>query len=373
MWFYAQNGHKVGPVPFEEIVNLINAEILNSTSLVCKQGEKPCRASAHPELQEYFSSIATTSSTSNAVSEDNSVPPSILKTSPKPANTQAEASNRIEQKSHTKGNSNKKTVRSNSVAKPNQTLLYSIIGGVGVVLLLAILGIFFLSGNKKDNSSQDALADANQTENDSLSFSDASHFDLSEEDRAEELRLAKEREEKERLEKERQKKERLKREEVARQREEKLKKIRTENAKNREEALNSGKTIVYVDNYHNEFKTADDLVPGFSNTKPDFHDGYNFWACLCSDKVLNRLGNSDPDLKRKIKEVREKLSIYVVSPKEYYSEDISKILISCELQPNRKVNPNDESSLNDLVDFTAVYNQYTKDQSFFFNAREFQN
>ncbi len=120
MWYYAQNDQYVGPFPFEEIVNLIYEGIITSNSAVCKEGEDPCFAGDHPELQRYFSNTA---SNSYAVRE----------------------------------------------RKPKRLLLfYSIIGGLLVVLILAIHGITVLAGGKKDNSFKDMLASAFQNANDKL-------------------------------------------------------------------------------------------------------------------------------------------------------------------------------------------------------------
>lgn len=57
MWVYSHNGHKVGPVTFEEIVNQIHAGVIIQSTAVCCSGEKPCRAGHHPKLQPYFASM----------------------------------------------------------------------------------------------------------------------------------------------------------------------------------------------------------------------------------------------------------------------------------------------------------------------------
>lgn len=66
MWVYSHNGHKVGPVTFEEIVSQIHAGIIVQNTAVCCSGEKPCQAGQHPKLQPYF--VSMNKAASNIVS-----------------------------------------------------------------------------------------------------------------------------------------------------------------------------------------------------------------------------------------------------------------------------------------------------------------
>ncbi|MBQ6615894.1 MAG: PrsW family intramembrane metalloprotease [Thermoguttaceae bacterium] len=54
MWYYIENGQRMGPVPFEEIVNLINQGSIKETTFVWQSGKMRQTAGMSPELLPYL-------------------------------------------------------------------------------------------------------------------------------------------------------------------------------------------------------------------------------------------------------------------------------------------------------------------------------
>lgn len=62
MWYYLKNDEMIGSISFEEIVNLINAGVITSSTYVWQSGKKRQRASQVEELAPYFKNVTQTSS-----------------------------------------------------------------------------------------------------------------------------------------------------------------------------------------------------------------------------------------------------------------------------------------------------------------------
>lgn len=67
MWYYIENGQRMGPVPFEEIVNLINQGSITETTFVWQSGKMRQTAGMSPELLPYLRN-ATSGSTGSYTS-----------------------------------------------------------------------------------------------------------------------------------------------------------------------------------------------------------------------------------------------------------------------------------------------------------------
>ena len=65
MWYYLKNDEMIGSISFEEIVNLINAGVITSSTYVWQSGKKRQRASQVEELAPYFKNVTQTSSRQN--------------------------------------------------------------------------------------------------------------------------------------------------------------------------------------------------------------------------------------------------------------------------------------------------------------------
>lgn len=77
MWYYLKNDEMIGSISFEEIVNLINAGVITSSTYVWQSGKKRQRASQVEELAPYFQNIARTST--KQAEPQNAVPSSEKK------------------------------------------------------------------------------------------------------------------------------------------------------------------------------------------------------------------------------------------------------------------------------------------------------
>ena len=67
MWYYIENGQRMGPVSFEEIVNLINQGSIKETTFVWQSGKMRQTAGMSPELLPYLRN-ATSAPTGNYTS-----------------------------------------------------------------------------------------------------------------------------------------------------------------------------------------------------------------------------------------------------------------------------------------------------------------
>ncbi len=171
MWVYAHNGHKIGPVEFDEIVNQIKAGVIVETTPVCSSGEKPCRAGQHPKLKQFFAAINNSPEPQNVPSNPSSFQ-FTLPSTPKPqfsfpgaSETKATPSNEaaasksetaipdFSQSSSSKPSSGRKNFKRHSgtrkkAANSNQMMII----GAAAAVIVVVIGLFFIAGGSSGSS-----------------------------------------------------------------------------------------------------------------------------------------------------------------------------------------------------------------------------
>ncbi|MBQ3351757.1 MAG: SEL1-like repeat protein [Thermoguttaceae bacterium] len=171
MWVYAHNGHKIGPVEFDEIVNQIKAGVIVETTPVCSSGEKPCRAGQHPKLKQFFAAINNSPEPQNVPSNSPafqftlpSTPkpqfsfPSASETKATPSNEAAASRSEtaipdFSQSSSSKPSSGRKNFKRHSgtrkkAANSNQMMII----GAAAAVIVVVIGLIFITGGGSGSS-----------------------------------------------------------------------------------------------------------------------------------------------------------------------------------------------------------------------------
>lgn len=165
MWVYAHNGHKIGPVEFDEIVNQIKAGVIVETTPVCSSGEKPCRAGQHPKLKPFFTAVSNSPKPQNANSNSSSFQ-FTLPSAPKPqfsfpdasetkaaSSREAAASGSVtaipdfsQASSSQPSSGHKKFKRHSGSRKKAANSNQMIIIGVAAAVIVAVIGLVIVAG-----------------------------------------------------------------------------------------------------------------------------------------------------------------------------------------------------------------------------------
>ncbi len=138
MWYYLKNDEMIGSISFEEIVNLINAGVITSSTYVWQSGKKRQRASQVEELAPYFQNIARTS-TKQAEPQNAPLSPSPQLQTRNPA---AGVNNNVSSGSGVRSQTRRQTRRSEDKSSSNKNKTGNII--LTVCLVVAILCLLLL-------------------------------------------------------------------------------------------------------------------------------------------------------------------------------------------------------------------------------------
>lgn len=138
MWYYLKNDEMIGSISFEEIVNLINAGVITSSTYVWQSGKKRQRASQVEELAPYFQNIARTS-TKQAEPQNAASPPDHQPQTRKPA---AGVNNNVSSGSDARSRTQRRTRGSDNNSSSNKNKTGNII--LNVCLVIAILCLLLL-------------------------------------------------------------------------------------------------------------------------------------------------------------------------------------------------------------------------------------
>ena len=251
MWLYSHNGHKVGPVAYEEIVNQINAEIIEPSTPVCCVGEKPCRAATHPKLKPIFDNIGT----NNPIQKtDEKVQYRFQLNLSEPSHKAQDFSQLgdIPGTSIKRSSLNRKHHVHNK-KKNNQKFGFSLFLLLGGALILTL---FIIIGFQTNDDSLQTNNDAPQTSGNRSVNNNDRRYDNN---RQNEIQAF-------------------------------YDKIKSENNANRINAEKSGKALIILDNVKELAKDADDYLPGYyDNSSRAAKSNCLFWRCFFDREYFDNL------------------------------------------------------------------------------------
>ena len=138
MWYYLKNDEMIGSISFEEIVNLINAGVITSSTYVWQSGKKRQRASQVEELAPYFKNVTQTSS-KQTPPQNAASPPDHQ---PQTRNPAAGVNNNVSSGSDARSRTQRRTRGSDNNSSSNKNKTGNII--LNVCLVIAILCLLLL-------------------------------------------------------------------------------------------------------------------------------------------------------------------------------------------------------------------------------------